>query len=489
LDPNRPKAIMEPLQGGPMLYAFPGKSEGMYGLINQDGEVVAEPQYDSFHSYGTQYVYSDAEKSRVIGLVAGRRVGMPKTGDGPLYTFTYYSLDGKAKALKCGEAVMIQISPGGRFALVSTKQYDYLPQEQGLFDMEANAWVVKPKDGYWFNIDEYVYSDGAIMRKGTWDNVTEQWYYDYETGERLPLPTDMGILSSYAPEVQWFCFSEGNPYYGDCRWFDRSFNHLPQLDNCRQISRFIGDYAFVYSAYAIGNWVDREGNVIPNEEKMSLEDGSREQGMFCWQTRIPTLLDPDLNPVFTGEPGDRIRSFDGPLKGYVLLDENWQVKASCDAYGKPLPVNEAPYVLRAGYRHLWFKLKDGIWRATPDLSAYRLHFWYYDDGYEGDYLEAKVVEAFEDFILICGWQNRAEKKQEVYVAPTLFAIDWDGNLYPDCPMEPFYDSAKFVESEWIIGHTYQWRTAGEQGPSYFWVEHNGQRGYIDTAGNWLFIDE
>jgi len=42
---SKVKAIMEPQQGGPMLYTFKGRN-GKLGLINQDGKVIAEPQFD-----------------------------------------------------------------------------------------------------------------------------------------------------------------------------------------------------------------------------------------------------------------------------------------------------------------------------------------------------------------------------------------------------------------------------------------------------------
>jgi len=494
-------AIMEPVQGGPMLYPFEGL-DGKMGLINQDGRLVAEPQFDPFHLYGTQYVYSDAEESRVIGLVAGRMVGMPKTGDGPLCSFTYYSLDGKSKELKCGEAVMMQVSPGGRFAVVSTKQYDWYPQEQGLFDIEANAWVVEPKDGYFFNAEEKVYSDGAIARKGTYDNITEQWYYDYAMGERRDLPADLGTFAGYLPGVQWFCFREGDPYYGACRWYDKSFNHMPQLDD-RFIHQFRGKYA-QHSPTAMpygGNpaWVDRDGSIVPNEEDFffDYDTGGHCHNVFKYENddynndREHTLLDSELKPVFTGELGDVICQFRGPIRGYALLDSKREkVKASCDAYGKPLPVSEAPVVLRGInsayiYDDMWFLLRDGELR-TVDMKPYGL----YRD--MGDYfhLDAKVVAACEDFIWVNGWHGLASEMQSIFddfTPATFFALDWDGNPFPDCPLEPFSESVIIRDSDWM--REVYFITAGEQGPNYYWVEHEDKRGYINTRGEWLFIDK
>jgi len=54
-------------------------------------------------------------------------------------------------------------------------------------------------------------------------------------------------------------------------------------------------------------------------------------------------------------------------------------------------------------------------------------------------------------------------------------VDWDGQPYADCPLSPFFGALTY-------------HNAGDQGPHYYWVELEGQRGYINTAGDWLFID-
>jgi hypothetical protein len=58
-----------------------------------------------------------------------------------------------------------------------------------------------------------------------------------------------------------------------------------------------------------------------------------------------------------------------------------------------------------------------------------------------------------------------------------FAIDWDGNRISGCPLEPYFDSLGSFPM-----------TAGEQGPNYFWVEHEGKRGYVNSKGEWLFVE-
>ena len=282
------------------------------------------------------------------------------------------------------------------------------------------------------------------------------------------------------------------------RWYDKSFKHMPRFDSW-YIRKFTGKYALMESEVARGYaWLDREGNVTPAENGKWYRRDYQWAGFYCYSTpsengQSKILLDPDLNPVFEAEPGEKIIEIDGFMKGYVLLGKDGQVKASCDTYGRPLPVFDRPYVLSAWMQHLldeqWFLLKDGVLRALPDLSAYSLNFYLDYDGFGGEFQKAKVVLAFKDFILIGGWQNRAEEKQEEYTYPTLFAIDWDGNLYPNCPLEPFFSSVKFQRTSEIVFDGFYWLTAGPQGPNYFWVEHNGQRGYIDVHGNWLFIDK
>ena len=351
-DPNRPPAIMEPLQGGPMLYAFPDDSGdpwwGAYGLINQDGVLIAEPQYNNI-----QYVYSDAAQTRVIGLIAEQWI------DTKYKSFTYYSLDGTAKMLNC-EGDNIDVCPGGRYAVVSTEIREdealYLVQE--LFDIEANA-----------------------------------------------------------------CIAEG----------DISSEYLASAQHCQN----------------------------------------------------PPPLDPGLQSIFTREFGDIIRPFDGPTKGYVLLDERQQVKASCDAYGKPLLVSDTAYILSTVVNYPWcYKLKNGVWQSL-NLKPYGLRQDF------GDYFfqEAVVLAVCDDFLWINGWHDCAMEEQpwDEYTPSEFFALDWDGNPYPDCPMEPFSDN--FTFSSDASGRYVHYITAGEQGPYYYWVEHNGQRGYINTAGDWLFIDE
>ena len=516
--------IMEPLQGGEMLYTFPddsGDEWGAYGIINQNGEVIAEPQYFHYPRYVTysqydpQYVY-DKGKERIIGLLAKQDVN--EKGQG---IYTYYTLDGKAKQLNCGAAYEINVAPGGRYAVVIETYSEErngsnwtVISEHGLFDIENNAWAVKPKEGQYIGRldDMYMFSDAAIGRTWKEGKLVEAWYFDFETGEQHSLPTALVESANhmeYIPDVKWFLFMID----GTFRWYNEEFQHMPQLDNWRAYGNqeFYGKYALIskegsphYTA-----WVDRGGNIIHEKRYCHLSETS--QMPYCYPViewsqiekeilhnnddnlvsirdeRAYILLNPDLNPVFTGEPGDLIRVFDTPFSGYMLLDKQGRAKDVCDAYGNPLPVSDTPYILHGWYTP-WVKLQDGMLIELPDLSDYGYNKYYYFDGCEGDFIDARAVVAYEDFILVSGWQGLAAEKQDEYVNPILFAVDWDGNLYPDCPLEPFLGSAH-TELDDFFKHSFSWPTAGEQGPNYYWVEKGRKRGYIDTHGNWLFIDK
>lgn len=457
-DPNPSTAIMEPLQGGPMLYAFPGE-DSKTGLVNQDGEVVAEPQYD-----GIQYVYGDIEETQVIGLLARKPVGA-----GPRGVYTYYGLDGKAKAPDWGKAYEITVAPGGHYAVVNNGL-------KGLFDIEANTYAVKP-------------SKGGLGVNGNAIVIGQQCYL-LETGKRITLPSDLGTYYYCFPEVEWFCFLTDGGY----RWYDKSFNHMPQLDRL-SINRFKGKYAVVYIDSNQIAWTDREGNIVLEKPGFK-QDGQLMDNLNCFalqsyaeeqnvnSEKIPTLLDPDLQTVFTGEPGDSIRIFDGPLKGYVLLDKQQQIKASCDAYGKPLPANATAIILATSVNYPWcYKLKDGVWQAL-DLSPYGLRQDFGDYGFQ----EAVVLAACDEFLWINGWHDLASEMHSIFehFPSEFFALDWDGNPYPDCPLQPFSGNVSFSSD--TSGRYLHWPTAGEQGPDYYWVEKDGKRGYINTKGEWLFVD-
>jgi|GEM_PF-5592893 len=166
LDPNRPRAVMEPLQGGPMLYRFKGRepydieiikddySENKYerelypyGLINQDGKVVAEPQYSDDNRFS--YVYGD--DGRVIGML------MHKETDGQ-ETYTFYTLDGKARPAQQSEFICFEYTPGYAFRGTTERYKPHIP----------SSLTQKYKDVLWLGENYYLVGEevGWSAREG-----------------------------------------------------------------------------------------------------------------------------------------------------------------------------------------------------------------------------------------------------------------------------------------------------------------------------------
>jgi hypothetical protein len=57
-----------------------------------------------------------------------------------------------------------------------------------------------------------------------------------------------------------------------------------------------------------------------------------------------------------------------------------------------------------------------------------------------------------------------------------FAINWNGDIITDHPLLSLFSEATF----------HQVRHAAY---NIFWVEHNGQRGMINSLGEWIFVVE
>jgi len=107
------------------------------------------------------------------------------------------------------------------------------------------------------------------------------------------------------------------------------------------------------------------------------------------------------------------------------------------------------------------KLKDGKW-TTLDLRQF------IKPDVE-DYCATYMVVT-EDWVIVA-----TGPAYESMALEEIFAVDWTGNRIEDCPLMPF------ISQNWL-------RSAGEQGPNYFWVEHEGKRGYVNTKGEWLFVE-
>jgi len=173
LDPNRPMAIMEPLQGGPMLYAFKGKvpygmayddEDGQeypvypLGLINQDGKLVTAPKY-----HRVDYFYDEGEQ-RIIGVAALRG-----------QEITIYQLSGESRVLPC-EGYRVKVCPGGRYMSVEAAKPKSMgawsmldPLKDGLFDIENNRYIIEPKVGQYIS-----YEGRGVAQVRQYDSIDMQ---------------------------------------------------------------------------------------------------------------------------------------------------------------------------------------------------------------------------------------------------------------------------------------------------------------------------
>ena len=179
-----------------------------------------------------------------------------------------------------------------------------------------------------------------------------------------------------------------------------------------------------------------------------------------------TILGADRKPLYTAKPGEEIiRLYPVPyqlqLMGLVVQDAQGSIVKAVDYNGKPMQAkSEAQFFsdkfLLGG---TLYKLKDGKW-TTLDLRQFLKP--------DAEDYSATYMVVTEDWVIVV--TSFFESIDEI------FAIDWTGKPYEDCPLMPF-----------ISGHFLH--DAGEQGPNYYWVEKDGKRGYVNTKGEWLFIEQ
>jgi len=179
-----------------------------------------------------------------------------------------------------------------------------------------------------------------------------------------------------------------------------------------------------------------------------------------------TILGADRKPLYTTKPGEEIiRLYPVPyelqLMGLVVQDAQGNVVKAVDYNGMPMQTKTEAQFFSDGFLFggTLYKLKDGKW-TTLDLRQFL------KPDVEDHCAVAMVVT--EDWVIVITlfYESRDE----------VFAIDWTGKPYKDCPLMPL-----------IPGHYLQ--SAGEQGPNYYWVEHDGKRGYVNTKGEWLFVEQ
>jgi len=426
-DPNRPLAIMEPVQGGPMLYTFTGKN-GKLGLINQDGELVAQPQYEQSNHWNYSATFSlRVEYTRdANGRIDGITLQKGEKGE----EIIHYTLDGESRPVKGFPDV------GGRYAIL----------DEGLYDVANDRWKLAPKEGQKIT-DRY--KDRVFLQQTEANGTTKLYVYVLEDERIQELPEG---VHAYLAETGLYraggIFQDGEYYY---EYYDQDLKLLPEGEYDRLLAQINRTHESPYdhiSVYYGQCWVGRDANA---------KEGTG------------TVLDPDLNPLYTTRPGEEVIKlhsvprYESQVMGLVVQDAKGNIVKSFDEYGKPMQSKPEAQLFSDGiYTGTLYKLKDGKW-TTLDLRQFM------KPDIEAHNADSMIVT--EDWVIVVTGQ--AYESTEI---DEIFAVDWTGKQYNNCPLMPF-----------IPGHYLQ--SAGEQGPNYYWVEHDGKRGYVNTKGEWLFVEQ
>ena len=199
-----------------------------------------------------------------------------------------------------------------------------------------------------------------------------------------------------------------------------------------------------------------------NSDRYAFADDS----LFSYQDEgAGTVYDADQKPLYTTKPGEKIIllnpvPYEGRWVGLVVQDVNGNVVKAFDEYGKPMQSkSEAQFFSdKFLFGGTLYKLKDGKW-TTLDLRQFLKP--------DAEDYSAIYMVVTEDWVIVA--------TQYFESIDEIFAIDWTGQPYEACPLMPF------ISGQWLP-------TAGEQGPNYLWVEHEGKRGYVNTKGEWLFVE-
>jgi len=213
--------------------------------------------------------------------------------------------------------------------------------------------------------------------------------------------------------------------------------------------------------------LDGESRLVEGFPENSDRYAFADDSLYSYQNEgTGTILDADQKPLYTTRPGEEIIvlypvPYHLQVMGLVVQDAAGNVVTAVDKYGKPMPTKAEAQFFMAGYAGLFCKLQNGKW-TTINLRQFM------DPSREGHDAAAMVVA--EDWLIVATGPNF-----ESMAIEEVFAVDWDGSRIDNCLLAPF------ISKNWL-------RTAGEQGPNYFWVEHEGKRGYVNTKGDWLFVE-
>ena len=502
LDPNRPLAPMEPIQGGPMLYTFygdepyttyfsdyDGEDHPVYplGLVDQDGKRVSAPVY-----HQVQYIYDQAVQ-RVTGLAAvkDREIAI-------------YALDGTSRVLPC-EGYRIEVFPGGRYAVIYTAEgFTYTggaeitdPLREGIFDLKENKFAVEPKEGQMVH-----YAAGGVALGYQYDtpdgsgDETAQWAFSAADAGVTQLPLELGRIQQYFPETGWYggmwAEKRGADWTtGDYeeRVYDKNFEIIPALSGWSIDHEGFGggEWCMIYNNNdfpGVTTWVNRQGELSQQRYGDGVQASPGGQSYLIdgsYSNQTTALLKADLTEAFSLQAGERFARMETMIynlrtgtvyEGYFHLNGDRSVKAAYDLAGKPM---QAPAAFRC-WRHLddvnnvgtayaaiggqWVSLGLTQFFPTPKAS------------HRGGVPYANPIVMCEDFLVLetgAHWYEWGEPYDT-------FAVDWQGNKLGDCPLAPFFGLLNY-------------RTAGEQGPDYYWIEQDGKRGYINLKGEWVFVDE
>lgn len=475
-DPDNPlKAAMEPLQGGGMLYTFAGampcgtalneESGEEYpvypiGLIDQSGKLVSPPVYEN-----TQYIYDQAGL-RVTGLVAQKE-----------QAFTLYQLSGEAKTLSC-QGYRIVVYPGGKYATVQTLDSQGGSEVcDGLFDLANDRYVMEPKDG---QLIQYRAGDVALgyqykTKNLDNENMAAQWAFRCADESVIDLPLSLGRVQEYYPETGWFGAMLLPEYR--TQYYDKDLKLLTGLTGWSIYPEgFIGGaYCRLYNNNdfpGVETWANRQGEVAD----LQVEEAYIQNVAQCYIAgpyfgNWSALYDANAQKIRKAGEGEHFAILwseqSRHLDSFLLLDSAGKIAAAFDGYGKPFAKTGAFQSWHALDGAFVYALTDGDWRALnlkslapePDAAGREGHA--IPLALNGDYA---VVQT--------GWAETS-----MFIADDIIAVDWQGKPYANCPLEPYFGSLK------------SYANAGEQGPGYFWVELGGKRGYVDTKGAWVFMDE
>ncbi|MDR0882995.1 MAG: WG repeat-containing protein [Oscillospiraceae bacterium] len=469
-------APMKPIQGGEMLYTFQSskKSSHYVGLIDANGKLVAKPQYEK-----ADYIRDD--NGRITGLLAQHNGKV-----------TVYNLDGSIRTSIDGYVAVGNPErwQGGQCFVINKVPYEAEHTLcEGLYDLKANKFLYEMKKG---NSFIFIFAE----TKKSYVLITHnnaQYLFNPVDGSSQELPNKLGRFEHYDPVLGFYEVHKDD----NVTHYDLNFNSIEPFEKWMeertpqyrfQCNEAGDDYSFSKS----------DGTIWP--EKYSFVEGFGElfiTGTPEEQNRL--LLDQNLKVLETEENGrlfvpvTNLTDESGyPDYFLIVLGENGQVKKAYTPEGKEFTKNGTWVAYVAAKYRLWkqtygvdivFQHKNGQWKAV-DLALFRPDYVDVDGEHP---LESTIAEPYvvcDDYVLV--WSGTRILGDTPEILSELFAVDWNGKRTDNAPLLPYCKTA--LPTLASAGER-ALPTAGEQGPNYYWIEQDGKRGYVNTDGQWLFVDE